>query len=226
MKSLIPALLSALLLVPTAAQAGDPAPNAQGADEQGCGLVSGALVSQGQGQVMINCVGVTQEFAGQLAGILTYVLQRRLDPELVIAKLDEIDGVPAGDAPRNLTAGQGQALVQSLVGGKPASIKIVADPDGPEAGDYALAIATRLGMAGWVIEGSQIPRTVPPGLAEIHGIVLVVHDEKAPPEKAAQLKKAMAAAKIFLPMISRPDMAPDAAMLWVGRRPTLNAATQ
>jgi len=226
MKSLIPALLSALLLVPAAAQADDPAPNAQGGVEQGCGLVSGALVSQGQGEVMINCVGVTQEFGGQLAGILTYVLQRRLDPEFVIAKLNEIDGVPAGDTPRNLTAGQGQALVQSLVGGKPTSIKIVADPDGSEAGDYALAIATRLGMAGWVIEGNQIPRTVPPGLEDIHGIVLVVHDEKAPPDKAVQLKKAMAAAKIFLPIISRPDMAPDAATLWVGKRPTLNAATQ
>jgi hypothetical protein len=36
----------------------------------------------------------------------------------------------------------------------------------------------------------------------------------------------MASAKIFLPIISRPDIAADAAMLWIGKRPTLNAATQ
>jgi hypothetical protein len=223
-KILIPALLSALFLAPSAASAGDTPSSTQG--DQGCGLVSGALISQGQGQVMINCVGVSEEFGGQLAGILTYVLQRRLDPEIVIAKLDEVEGVPAGDAPRNLTADQGQALVQSLVGAKQATIAVSADPDGTEAGNYALAIATRLGLAGWLIEGRQITRTVPPGLEDIHGLVLVVHDEKAPPEMAQELKKAMAAAKIFLPIISRPDIAPGTAMLWVGKRPTLNAATQ
>ena len=132
----------------------------------------------------------------------------------------------AGDTPRDLTADQGQALVQSLIGGKPAMIAVTADPDGPEPGDYALAIATRLGMAGWQIQGSQISRTVPSGLQDIHGVVLVVRDEKKPPEMALQLKKAMASAKIFLPIISRPDMAADAAMLWIGKRPTLNAATQ
>ena len=223
MKSLIPALLSALILLPSAARADDaPAP----APPPGCAMTDSAFINQGGGQVTINCTGVTAEFGGQLAGILTYVLQNRLDPELVVAKLGEMEGMPEGDEPRNLTAEQGQALVQSLIADKPATIAITADPGGPEAGDYALAIATRLGMAGWQIEGSQIRRTVPPGLEEIHGLVLVVHDEKAPPDKALQLKKSMVAAKIFLPIISRPDIAPDAAMLWVGKRPTLNAATQ
>jgi hypothetical protein len=225
MKSLLSALLGLLLFLPLPALADDAPPASQGS-ERGCGLVSGALISQGQGQVMINCVGVSEEFGGQLAGILTYVLQHRLDPEIVVAKLDEIEGVPVGDAPRNLTADQGQTLVQSLLVGKPASITITADPDGAEAGNYALAIATRLGMAGWTIEGSQITRAVPPGLDEIHGMVLVVHDEKAPPEIALRLKKAMAAAKIFLPIIARPEIGADAAMLWVGKRPTVNAATQ
>jgi hypothetical protein len=32
------------------------------------------------------------------------VLQRRHDPEIVIAKLDEIKGVPADNAPRNLAS--------------------------------------------------------------------------------------------------------------------------
>ena len=227
MKSLIPALLSALVLLPGAAWADDakPAAPAGAPQEQGCGMADGAFVNQDGGMVTINCVGVSAQFGSQLAGILTYVLQRRLDPEIVIAKLDEINGVPADNAPRNLTTDQGQALVQSLMAsGKPATIKVNADPDGAEPGNYALAIATRLGMAGWQIAGSQINRTVPPGLEDIHGIVLVVHDEKKPPEMAVELKKAMAAAKIFLPVISSDDVAPDAAMLWIGKRPTLNAA--
>ena len=221
MKSFLPTLLGALLLMPAVALAEDAAAQ-QG---QGCGLVANALVSQGEGHAMIDCAGVTEEYGKQLAGILTYVLQRRLDPEIVIAKLDEIEGVPAGDAPRGLTADQGQILVQSLMAaGKPAVVSISADPDSPEPGNYALAIATRLGMAGWSIDGSQIRRTVPAGLEDLHGLVLVVHDEKAPPEKAAALKKAMAAAKIFVPVVSKPDLAPEAALLWVGKRPVLNAA--
>jgi hypothetical protein len=221
MKSPFAALLGALLLMPAVALADD----AGAQQAQGCGLVDNALISQGDGHAMIDCVGVTEEYGKQLAGILTYVLQRRLDPEIVIAKLDEIEGVPEGDTPRNLTTDQGQTLVQSLMAaGKPAVISISADPDSPEPGNYALAIATRLGMAGWAIEGSQIRRAVPSGLEEIHGLVLVVHDEKAPPEKAMELKKAMAAAKIFVPIISKPDLAPDAALLWLGKRPVLNAA--
>ena len=217
---LLPVMLSALIFVPAAAFADDAAAQ-QG---QGCGLVANALVAQGQGHVMIDCAGVTEEYGKQLAGILTYVLQRRLDPEIVIAKLDEVEGTPAGDTPRNLTADQGQTLVQALVAGKPAVLAISADPEGAEPGNYALAIATRLGMAGWQVAGNQISRTVPPGLGDIHGIVLVVRDEKQPPAKATQLKKAMAAAKIFVPIVSKPDMAADQALLWVGKRAALNAA--
>jgi hypothetical protein len=225
MKSLISALLSAMLLFPALAWADDAQAGAQ--DSQGCGLVSGALISQGQGQVMINCAGVTEEFGGQLAGILTYVLERRLDPELVIAKLDEVEGVPAGNTPRNLTADQGQAIVQSLAGGTQATVAVSADPDGAEPGNYALAIATRLGMAGWLIQDRQITRVVPPGLEDIHGAVIVVQDEKSPPDTALRLKKAMSDAKIFLPVISRPDVVkPGNVMLWVGKRPVLNAAAQ
>jgi hypothetical protein len=228
MKSLVPAVLGALVLLPVAAWADDAKPPAQASAQQGqgCGMADGAFVNQNGGTVTINCVGVTPEFGSQLAGILTYVLQRRLDPEIVIAKLDEVNGVPADNTPRSLTTDQGQALMQSLVAaGKPATIALTADPDEPDAANYALAIATRLGMAGWQIAGSQISRTAPPGLEDIHGVVLVVHDEKKPPEMAEALKRAMAAAKIFVPVISRNDVAPDAAMLWIGKRPTLNAAS-
>jgi hypothetical protein len=216
MKSLIPALLSALFLFPVSAWAED-APQGQG-----CGLATSALIAQGQGQVMINCVGVTEEFGSQLAGILTYVLQHRLAPDVVIAKLDEIQGMPAADQPRTLSADQGQAIVQSLVGKPAATIAVVANPVGTDAGDYALAIATKLQIAGWQIEGSQIRRSAPPNLAEIDGIALVVHDDKAPPDAALRLKQAMAAAKIFLPIISDPTLGNDAELLWIGKRPDFN----
>jgi hypothetical protein len=36
----------------------------------------------------------------------------------------------------------------------------------------------------------------------------------------------MAAAKVFLPIVSDPAMAPDAALLWIGKRPELPVATQ
>ena len=227
MKSLIPALLSGLVVLSSPAWADDAKPPAEASapQDRGCGMADGAFVNQDGGTVTINCAGVSAEFGSQLAGILTYVLQRRLDPEIVIAKLDEIDGVPDENVARNLTTDQGQAIVQSLMASaKPATIAITADPDEPDAANYALAIATRLGMAGWQIAGSQINRSVPPGLAEIHGLVLVVHDEKKPPEMADELKKAMASAKIFLPIISRDNVAPDAALLWIGKRPTLDAA--
>jgi hypothetical protein len=214
MKSLLPALLAALFFFPASALADDPSPGSQG-----CGLVSGALISQDQGQVMINCVGVSQEFGGQLAGVLTYVLQHRLDPEIVIAKLNEIEGVPLGDQPRSLSADQGQTIVQSLLGKPGAQIAVVANPAGSDAADYALQIATKLQMAGWQIEGSQIRRVTPPNLADINGLVLVVHDEKSPPDSALRLKQAMAAAKIFLPIISDPGLGKDAELLWVGKRP-------
>lgn len=213
MKPLLPVLLVSLLIIPASARA-DDAPQGQG-----CGVVTSTLISQDQGQVMINCVGVTEEFGSQLAGVLTYVLQHRLDPQIVIAKLDEVEGAPAAGTPRTLSTDQAQTLVQGLVGKPSGTIAIVANPDGKDAGDYALAIATKLQIAGWQIEGSQIRRSAPQNLADIPGIALVVHDEKSPPEAALQLKQAMAAAKIFLPIISDPSLGKDAELLWIGKRP-------
>ena len=118
MKSLVPALLGALVLLPMAAlgrrrQAGRSSERPASPGLRHGGRRASSIRTSGT--VTINCVGVTAEFGGQLAGILTYVLQRRLDPEIVIAKLDEINGAPAGNTPRNLTTDQGQALVQSLM---------------------------------------------------------------------------------------------------------------
>lgn len=211
MKPLFPPLLAFFLLLPVSAWA-DDAPQGPG-----CGLVTSALISQDQGQVMINCVGVSEEMGDQLAGVLTFVLQHRLDPQIAVAKLNEIEGAPADGAPRTLSADQAQTLVQGLVGKPSATIAVIASPDSKDAGDYALAIATKLQIAGWQIEGRQVRRTAPQDLADIPGLALVVHDEKAPPEAALQLKQAMAAAKIYLPIISDPSLGKDAELLWIGK---------
>jgi hypothetical protein len=194
--------------------------------DNGCGVVSDAFVQQGQGQVMINCVGVTEVFGGQLAGVLTYIMQRRLDPEQVIAKLSEIEGAPEANVARTLNDDQGQVIVQTLIGSKAQQIAIVANPREEDAGDYAKVIANKLMMAGWQIEGSQIRRVALPGLDEMPGLVLVVRDEKKPPEKALLLKKALAAAKILAPIVADPSIAADDTLLWVGKRPSFANVTQ
>jgi hypothetical protein len=215
MRRLFPVLLCTLLLWSGAVLADDPPSGGQG-----CGLAAGGLVNQGQnGVTVINCAGVSEAYAGQLAGVLTYILQHRLDPEIVIAKLSEVEGGPEGDAPRTLSPEQGQTIVKQLVGKPGEKIAIVASPAGKDAGDYALAIATKLQMAGWQVEGSQIRRVVPAGFDDLPGLVMVVHDEKAPPEKAKRLKAALASAKLYLPIVADPTLPADGAMLWVGKRP-------
>jgi hypothetical protein len=62
--------------------------------------------------VTINCDGVTVEFGSQLAGILTHVLRRRLDLEIVIPSRREqwCSGRPRAAEPDE---DQGEALVHT-----------------------------------------------------------------------------------------------------------------
>jgi hypothetical protein len=218
---LLPALFCTLAALPGIARADDPPPG-----EKGCGVVSGMLISQGQGQVMINCVNVTEELGGQLAGVLTYILQQRLDPEIVVAKLGEIQGGPEEGVARSLSTDQGQAIVRSLVGKPSETVAIAAHPTENDSADYAKAIATQLQMVGWQIDNNHISRVVPKGFENLPGLMVIVRDEKAPPAKAQLLKTAFAAAKLFLPIVADPTLAPDRAILWVGKRSATPAATQ
>jgi hypothetical protein len=58
-------------------------------------------------------------------------------------------------------------------------------------------------------------------LEDIRGLGVVVHDNKKPPAMAEELKWRMAAAKIFLLIISRSEE--RRMQLWIGKRPVLNA---
>jgi hypothetical protein len=220
MKRLIPALLSALVLSPGSAGADNAQPGGQG-----CGVVSGLLISQGEGQVMINCVGVTEAYGQKLAGVLTYVLQNRLDPEIVITKLSEIEGAPENGIARSLSVEQDQALLHILMGKPGETITIAANPKEKDSGEYALAIATQLQMVGWQVDGNQISRATPAGFEDVPGLAMIVRDEKAPPEKAQRLKAAFAAAKLFLPIVADASLPPERAVLWIGKRPGPASAT-
>ena len=52
--------------------------------------------------------------------------------------------------------------------------------------------------------------------------MLVVRDQKSPPEAALRLKQVLAGVKIFLPIISDPTLGNDAELLWIGDRPDFN----
>lgn len=202
-------------------------PIGAGADDasqppRACGLVSALLVSQDQGSITIGCNGIGEEFGGQLADVLTEMLQRRLDPQQVLAKLAELEPVPAVNVNRDLDAGHRQLMVQSLVGKSPEQITIAADPKETDAGEYGKQLATALMMVGWTIDGNQISRKEVPGLNGVHGLALVVRNNANPPAKAVALKAALQSAHVEAPLRSDPSLAGEATVLWIGKRPSFN----
>ena len=215
MKHLLLALV--LLGFPVAALADDPPPPE-------CGLAAGLLVTQDNGTVTLACTGITPEFGLQLAALMTQVLQRRLDPEAVVAKLDEIGSMPKSGAARELDVRQREAIIASLVGKPPQEIAVAAHPAAADAVAYGTSIVMPLTMVGWQIAGSHITRKTSPVLDGVHGIAVVVRDPAAAPDKAKQLRAALSAAHIPAPIVADPGLAADAAVLWVGQRPEFGAA--
>lgn len=193
--------------------------NARADDPPSCGLDGSFMVSQDKGTVTIVCSGVTQGFGERLADLLTQVLQDRIDPQMVIGKLDEIERVPEAGKPRVLEDAQRQALVQALVNKPSEIIRILAHSQVDDAADYGKAIATTLLMVGWQIEGHEIKRAAPPPLDDVRGVALLVRNKEQPPPKTLLLRDALKAAHIAAPILSDQSLPPDATVLWIGRRP-------
>ena len=185
-------------------------------------MVTTLLVSQDGGTVTIGCNGIGEQFGGQLAGVLTEILQRRLDPQQVISKLGDLEPVPDVLVDRVLDAPHRQLIIQALFGQPAEQIAISADPLESDAGEYGKTIATALMMIGWQIEGNQISRKALPGLDHVHGLALLVHDPLSPPKKAEELKAALLKAQVEAPYRAAPTLAGDATMLWIGKRPSFN----
>ncbi len=167
------------------------------AEDAGCTVTDVNMATPDQGTVAISCSGLSEAFGRQFAEILTRILKNRLDPQMVIAKLDEVDRVPE----------------------EGAAHPVVAD-----SAEFATAIAAPLLQVGWQIEGQQIRRAAPKSLEPVPGLAIVVRDKGAAPPQALLLKAALSAAHITAPLVADPSTAPEATLLWVGRRPAFTSA--
>lgn len=190
------------------------------ADEPpGCNVTSAGILSQDQPGVTINCTGVPEALGNQLAAILTRIVQDRLDPQMALAKLGEVDRIPEEGVARVVDESQRQLIIRKLAGKPGEQIAIIAHPGVDDTAEFARAIATALLAVGWQIEGHQVRRAAPKSLDPVQGVALVVRNKDAPPQKALQLKAALADARIAAQLVSDPAIAPEAATLWIGRRP-------
>jgi hypothetical protein len=209
-------LLPGLLLLVSAGAA-------RAEDMPGCSVGSNNILGgqdkDAKGDVTINCTGLTETFGNRLAEVLNRILQDRLDPQTVLAKLSEVDRVPEEGVARTVSDDQRHLIIQSLSGKPAAQIAVTAHPAVDDSAEFARSIATPLLMVGWQIEGNEIRRVAVKSLEPVHGVALVVRDKAAAPEKALQLKAALAAARVSASLVSDPGMAPDATLLWIGRRP-------
>src|ERR1044071_10321220 len=112
-------------------------PRARAEDPLGCALTSAPLMAQREGGVLIVCTGgVTEAFGDQLALVLTKILQNRMDPQAVLAKLEDIDSVPDEGAARIVSDAQRHAIIEALRGKDSGQVAIVAHPLVEDSAEY------------------------------------------------------------------------------------------
>jgi hypothetical protein len=206
---------------------GARAEDAPPAPPAGCSVGSTNFLTQNKddakgdvkGDLTIDCSGLTEAFGKQLADVLTRILQNRLDPQMVLLKLDEVDRVPEESVARTVDDTQRQLIIHNLIEKPAGQIAITAHPAVEDSAEFAKALATPLLMVGWQIDGHEIRRAAPKALEPVHGVALIVRDRDAAPEKALLLKAALAAAHIAASLVSNSAMMPDDILLWIGRRP-------
>jgi hypothetical protein len=192
---------------------------AQNAPPPVCNVIGTSPLTQNEADVTIGCSGMPEALGGPLSAVLTRILQQRLDPQQVLAKLTEVAALPVEGAARTVTDDQRQAIVRSLHGKPAAEVAMIAHPLFEDTAELAQALATPLVMVGWQLQGNQIRRAAPRHLDPVPGIALVVRDAGKPPPKAEQLKAALIAGRLGPTLISDPAMAADGVLLWIGRRP-------
>src|SRR5437016_9657387 len=95
-------------------------------DAGGCTVTTVNMVSPDQGTGSIDCSGLSEASGRQFADILTRILKNRLDPQMVLVKLDEVDRVPEAGVARTVDDNQRQLIIQSLFGKPPGQIAITA----------------------------------------------------------------------------------------------------
>jgi hypothetical protein len=195
------------------------------ADDAACAVIGVNMVSPDQGTVSIDCSGVSEAFGRQFADILTRIIKDRLNPQTVMAKLDEVERVPEEGVARTVSDEQRQLIIQSLHGKPPGQVAITAHPIVDDSAEFAKAIAMPLLQVGWQIAGQQIRRAAPKALEPVPGLAVVVHDKAAAPQQALQLRAALNAAHLAAGLVEDSTLAPEVTLLWVGQRPGF-AATE
>src|ERR1700687_1896082 len=131
---------------------------AEGAPAAGCTVTAANTVSPEQGGATIDCAGLSEAFAKPFADILSRILKERLDPQMVMVKLDEVDRVPEEGVARTVDDNQRQLIIQSLFGKPAGQIAITAHPIVEDSAEFAKAIATPLLQVGWRVGGQAIRR--------------------------------------------------------------------
>src|SRR5262250_2166573 len=117
-------------------------PAARAEDPIGCALTSAPLMAQPEGSVLIGCTGgVTEAFGDQLVLVLNKILQNRMDPQAVLAKLDGIDGIPDEGVARTVSDAQRHAIIEALHGKDSGQVAIVAHPIVEDSAEFAKGIA-------------------------------------------------------------------------------------
>src|SRR5215207_2388717 len=96
MKRLFIALSATLLVSGSAALAQNPPPTA-------CVVIGNNPLTQSESDVTISCSNMPEALAGPLTALLTRILQQRLDPQQVLAKLTEVAALPVDGAARTVT---------------------------------------------------------------------------------------------------------------------------
>jgi hypothetical protein len=182
-------------------------------------------MAQPDGSILIGCTGgVTEPFGDQLVLVLNKILQNRMDPQAVLAKLEDMDSVPDEGVARTVNDAQRHAIIEALHGKDNGQVAIVAHPLVEDSAEFAKGIATPLTMVGWQIEGNQIRRAAPKALENITGVAIVVRNIGSAPPRALQLKKALAAGSIGAQLVADASVPEGGAMIWIGRRPVFMQA--
>lgn len=219
MRTVFPGLIAVCAAVWTSpAPAQDPPPS--------CAVSATNMGPEGKGDVSIGCTNISEALGSQLADIVNRIAQNRLDPQVVIAKLEEVGRLPDQNGPRTIADDQRQNIVKSLAGKAPQQVAIIAHPSVADAVDYARGFATALLQVGWQIEGQQIRRAAPKPLDATPGVAIFVRNPAAPPAKATQLRAALLAGNIAAPLLADPAIPAEGALLWIGRRPDSTPAEQ
>jgi hypothetical protein len=187
-------------------------------------MPSTSLIPTAQIDITINCAGIGEVLGKQLSDVLNVILQERLDATAVLAKLNEVERVPEEGIARTVSDEQSQLIIKNLTGKPAAVVSMSAHPLAEDSAGFAQALALPLAMVGWQIEGGQIRRRAPKNLEPVTGLALIVKDRNAPPQKAVQLRTALAAAKIGSSLVSDPSLGAEAVMIWIGRRAELPPA--